>query len=428
LGEDYADPMAMAAFLQGVLGASSLAIGAYVGVIWRPKQAFSAAIMAFGSGTLIAAIAFEITPNVYHVQGFVPLAIGFAIGGILFTTLSQYIDEHGGFLRKPASSRRYLFEHPPEETDVLKRIAHVEVMKYLPEREREALAALLTPTFAQPGEILCREGDPGDYFYIIVSGIAEVQKDKRILTTLEAGEIFGEMSLLTGETRSATVVAATPMELYKLDRDNFGKVLTRSPHLAWALSRTLARRLRTSNESKVAAERHLERWRQQLMEQVELDRLMREDPFTIEGLVKRSAPVAILIGTLLDNIPEAITIGMNSGNDRIGWSFLLAVFISNFPEALSSAAGMRQAGTSKRQILSLWIGVVILSGFVAIVGYLLKSNISEFFVAIAEALAGGAILAMIASTMMPEAYELGGSSISYATIAGFLLGFAIASI
>jgi zinc transporter ZupT len=89
---------------------------------------------------------------------------------------------------------------------------------------------------------------------------------------------------------------------------------------------------------------------------------------------------------------------------------------------------MRQAGTSKQQILGLWVGVVVLSGFVAIAGYALQSSISELFVAIAEAIAGGAILAMLASTMMPEAYELGGSSVSYSTIAGFLLGFAIASI
>jgi CRP-like cAMP-binding protein len=420
--------MVIAAFVQGVLGASSLAIGAYVGVVWQPKQAFSAAIMAFGSGTLISAIAFEITPKVYQENGFLPLAIGFAIGGILFTSLSHYIDEHGGFLRKPASSRRYLFEHQSEETDVLQRIAHVEVMQRLPEREKQALAALLTATYAQPGEILCREGDPGDYFYIIVSGEAEVRKGRRVVTTLGAGEIFGEMSLLTGEPRSATVVACTPMELYQLTQENFGQVLTRSPHLAWALSRTLARRLRLSVESQVAAERNLERWRKQLMEQVELDRLMREDPMTIQDLVKRSAPVAILMGTLLDNIPEATTIGINAGNNQIGWSFLLAVFISNFPEALSSAAGMRQAGTSKQQILGLWVGVVVLSGFVAIAGYALQSSISELFVAIAEAIAGGAILAMLASTMMPEAYELGGSSVSYSTIAGFLLGFAIASI
>ncbi|MGK7940395.1 MAG: hypothetical protein AB4062_09650 [Crocosphaera sp.] len=102
--------MALSAFVQGMLGASSLALGATVGVFLTPKRSISASIMAFGSGTLIAAIAFEIAPKVYEEAGFFPLMLGFAIGGVLFTNLSQYIDQHGGFLRKPAASRRYLFE------------------------------------------------------------------------------------------------------------------------------------------------------------------------------------------------------------------------------------------------------------------------------------------------------------------------------
>jgi zinc transporter ZupT len=177
----------------------------------------------------------------------------------------------------------------------------------------------------------------------------------------------------------------------------------------------------------VVAEKNLDRWRQRLMEQVEIKELLAEDPLTLEGLVKRSAPLAILVGTLLDNIPESAVIGINAGSDRFTWSFLLAVFISNFPEALSSATGMKQAGTAKSQILALWMGIVLLSGFFAMVGYFLQSNMSELWVALIEAVAGGAILAMLASTMMPEAYELGGSSVAYSTIAGFLLGFFITS-
>jgi zinc transporter ZupT len=177
----------------------------------------------------------------------------------------------------------------------------------------------------------------------------------------------------------------------------------------------------------VAVEHHLDRWRQQLVDQVELDLLLREDPITLEGLVKRSAPLAIVIGTLIDNIPESAVIGMNSGDGHFGWSFLLAVFISNFPEALSSAAGMKQAGTKKSQILALWIGVVVLSGFCAVAGYYLESSASALYVALAQAISGGAILAMLASTMMPEAYELGGSSVAFSTILGFLIGFLVSS-
>ena len=423
--------MAMSAFLQGILGASSLALGASLGVFWKPSQTVSAAIMAFGSGTLIAAIAFEIARKVYEETGFLPVVLGFGIGGVLFTTLSQYIDEHGGFLRHPASSRRYLFEQQhqePQPPSILQRLSHVEVIQQLPAQEKEAIAHLVTPIYVKPGQIIVQEGKPGDYFYMIAQGEAEVIKGQKVITVLGPGEIFGEMSLLTKEPRSATVVACTPMELYQLNEENFGQVLTRSPHLALALSRTLARRLRHSVDSHIAAEANLDRWRQQLMEQVELDRLLQEDSQTLKSLVKRSAPVAILVGTLLDNIPEATVIGMNSGAQQFGWSFLLAVFISNFPEALSSASGMKQAGTPKTQILVLWFGIVILSGLVATAGYYLQDSASSLIIGTAQAIAGGAILSMLASTMMPEAYELGGSSVSYSTIAGFLLGFLIAMI
>ena len=420
--------MSTAAFLQGILGASSLAIGAVVGVFWQPSRKFSAAIMAFGSGTLLSAIAFEITLPVYHSSHFIPLVVGFVAGGGLFMGLTRYIDQHGGFLRKTASSRRYLFEHSQEQvSDVLHRIAHIEVMQHLSPAEKKAIIPFLTPIHAEPGEVLCEEGTPGEYFYMIVEGEAEVRKGQKVLSIMEPGEVFGEMALLTGEPRSATVVARTPMELYQLHQEQFNHVLAWSPHLAWALSRALAQRLRLATDSRVAVEHHLDRWRQQLIDQVELDLLLREDPITLEGLVKRSAPLAIVIGTLIDNIPESAVIGMNSGDGHFGWSFLLAVFISNFPEALSSAAGMKQAGTKKGQILALWIGVVVLSGFCAVAGYYLESGVSPLYVALAQAISGGAILAMLASTMMPEAYELGGSSVAFSTILGFLIGFLVSS-
>lgn len=420
--------MSNAAFLQGILGASSLAIGAFVGVFWQPSRKISAAIMAFGSGTLLSAIAFEITLPVYRSSHFLPLLLGFVAGGGLFMSLTRYIDQHGGFLRKPASSRRYLFEHSQEQvSDVLHRIAHVEVMQNLSVTERQVIIPFLKPIHVDTGTLICEEGTPGEYFYMIVEGEAEVRKGDKVLNVMEPGEVFGEMALLTGEPRSATVVARTPMDLYQLHQEHFNHVLTLSPHLAWSLSRALARRLRLSTESRVAAENHLDRWRQQLMDQVELDLLLREDPGTLEQLVKRSAPLAIVIGTLIDNIPESAVIGMNAEGAHFGWSFLLAVFISNFPEALSSAAGMKQAGSKKSQILSLWIGVVVLSGFCAVGGNLLQNSTSELFVALAQATSGGAILAMLASTMMPEAYELGGSSVAFSTIMGFLISFFVSS-
>lgn len=176
--------MSTAAFLQGVLGASSLVVGAAVGVFWQPRRAVSAAIMAFGSGTLLSAIAFEITMPIYRQQGFLPILIGFIVGGVLFTGLTKYIDQQGGFLRKPASSRRYLFEHRHEQaSDVLNRIAHVEVMQDLPVTQQQAIASFLQSVYAQPGDVLCQEGSPGDYFYMIVDGEAEVRKGQKVFSS-----------------------------------------------------------------------------------------------------------------------------------------------------------------------------------------------------------------------------------------------------
>jgi zinc transporter ZupT len=88
---------------------------------------------------------------------------------------------------------------------------------------------------------------------------------------------------------------------------------------------------------------------------------------------------------------------------------------------------MKQSGTTKTRIMFLWLGVIGLSGLCALLGNVLAANTSDFFLALAQAVSGGALLAMLASTMMPEAYELGGGSVAFSTIMGFLTGFFISA-
>ncbi|MEM0980124.1 MAG: protein kinase, partial [Cyanobacteria bacterium P01_H01_bin.58] len=196
-----------------------------------------------------------------------------------------------------------------------------------------------------------------------------------------------------------------------------------SPHLASGLSRILARRLRdtTRSTAKAREQQSDENWRQQVLDSVEVDFPLSEQQ--IQQLAKSSAPLAILVGTLMDNIPEALVIGFNAATGNLSGSFLMAVFISNIPEALSSSVGMRQAGTSAKRILALWSGAVVLSGLTAMAGSVFIHFANDWVLGTAQALAGGAILSMLSSTMMPEAYELGGGTVTYSTIAGFLVGF-----
>ncbi len=140
---------------------------------------------------------------------------------------------------------------------------------------------------------------------------------------------------------------------------------------------------------------------------------------------------AIAIGALLDGIPESAAIGISlleGGN--ISVALVVAVFLSNIPEGLSSASGMRQSGRSAVYVFGLWGGVVLASTVAAVLGYMFLAGDSANLVAAIQSFAAGAILTMLASTMFPEAYEesgggQGGGVVGLLTSFGFLLSFVL---
>jgi zinc transporter, ZIP family len=135
---------------------------------------------------------------------------------------------------------------------------------------------------------------------------------------------------------------------------------------------------------------------------------------------------AIAIGALLDGIPESVVLGIGllSGG-TVSASVLAAVFISNVPEGLSSAAGMKRSGRSARYVFSVWIGIAVISGLSALIGYSALGGAPPELVAIITAVAAGAILTMIADTMIPEAFENTHAWTGLITTVGFLTAFAI---
>jgi len=133
---------------------------------------------------------------------------------------------------------------------------------------------------------------------------------------------------------------------------------------------------------------------------------------------------AIAIGALMDGIPESAAIGISLlEGGKISAALVAAVFLSNVPEGLSSAAGMKQSGRSTVHILGLWGGVTLVSALASLLGYFFLANAPENVVASIQSFAAGAILTMLASTMMPEAYEEGGQVVGLVTSVGFLLSF-----
>jgi ZIP family zinc transporter len=138
------------------------------------------------------------------------------------------------------------------------------------------------------------------------------------------------------------------------------------------------------------------------------------------------SPLAIVLGIVLDGIPESMVIGLTIHEDgAIGAAFLIAVFLSNVPEAVAATSGLVATGWARARILALWLGVTLISGLASLAGYSLFQDASQRTIAFVLAFAGGAILTMLADTMLPEAYEHGGKLTGILTTIGFTVAFGI---
>jgi ZIP family zinc transporter len=135
---------------------------------------------------------------------------------------------------------------------------------------------------------------------------------------------------------------------------------------------------------------------------------------------------AIAVGALLDGIPESVVIGASLlAGGGVSAVTVIAVFISNVPEGLSSAVGMRRAGRSRRWVFGLWTGIALVSGLASMAGYGLLADAPPQVLAGITAFAGGAILSMVADTMIPEAFDDAHLLVGLVTVAGFLSAFAL---
>lgn len=142
---------------------------------------------------------------------------------------------------------------------------------------------------------------------------------------------------------------------------------------------------------------------------------------------EKSAPgsgTAIAVGALIDGIPESVAIGLTLLEGKgVSLAAVIAIFLSNVPESLSSTSGMKKAGRPAKYIFAIWIAITILSGIAAFAGYSIFRNFPPEVISATIAVAAGGILAMISSTMIPEAYEEAHDFIGIITVAGFLAAF-----
>jgi zinc transporter, ZIP family len=145
-----------------------------------------------------------------------------------------------------------------------------------------------------------------------------------------------------------------------------------------------------------------------------------------KGAQADGSALAIVLGTVLDGIPESLVIGVTIyKGGAVGAAYLAAVFISNLPESISSTAGLKASGWRAVPVLSMWAGIAFVSGAASLAGYVLFQGASGDVIAFILSFAAGAILTMLSDTMIPEAHEHGGNLVGVVTTLGFILALAI---
>ncbi len=141
-----------------------------------------------------------------------------------------------------------------------------------------------------------------------------------------------------------------------------------------------------------------------------------------------SAGLALLAAVTLDGVPENLALGISLSTGTGGLALLAAIFVSNLPEALVGSASMRAQGRSTRFVVGVWTVCAVLLAAAVVVGAGPLAGLSAETVSLPLAFAAGAVLASLADTLMPEAYEQGGPTVALSTTAGFLLSFVLATL
>src|SRR5216683_1332569 len=422
--------------LLGLATTSSVMLGAVLGLYLPFPKKVLAGVLAFAAGSLIAALAIELGFEgaydlVRHgasVRGaWVSIAGGFAVGAVIYYVTSLFLEQKGAALRYPSRFLEYALDRKRRAVgEKLALLSNCDLLRHLPAEQIEPLLDRVQEREAKAGEIVFRTGDPGDALYIIVSGGVEVLNgsDQRTIAELGDGQAFGEMALLSDGTRTATIRAKTDTRLLAIGKDDFDRLLAEDPFLDEQVRKL-------SHERAIANLRSGDinpaLWVQMARESV--DRLSRSEEHRLlqEAKQGKGAGLAIVFGNILDTIPGCLVIGAKfAGFESLSVTLILGMFLGGIPEAAASATMLRKAGYSNRAIFLLWSTVLAAGIVAAVAGKVFISDSESQVAVLAQAVAGGAILALVTHAMIPEALHKGGSGIVLPTVGGFLLALYLA--
>ena len=414
----------------GIIAAISLPLGSWIGLATRTGARITSALLAFGAGTLIYAMSVEIVASSFARRGFWPIAIGMVAGGAIFSIANQIVNSRGAFLRKVSVAASYVAtQRNRRQQALLKRLAHVHLLQSLPPEDIAPLVQATRVVNLDQGQVLFREGDVGNSLYLVDEGELEVIRGGVRVAILSPGETVGEMAVVTGAPRSATIRALEPAKLFYIPKPAFDDLVHNATRVRDRVSELIALRTEDLKERLLVSKDEADQWMATASA-----RLADQDDATPEEIKEaakehENAPLGIWLGNTLDTIPSALVLGSTiTGFGSVSWALLAGIVLNNFPEAMSSSSIMKLVGMTRRRILTMWWSTVVVSGVFAAVGNVFFTGARSFTVGIIEGTAAGAMLVMIAETTLPEAYERGGAIVGLSTLCGFIAALAVSSV
>lgn len=425
-----------AASALGLVTTSSSLVGAGLGLYVRVPKRLLAAILAFAAGSLISALAIELAfENAQHLRdrafgthlGWLFIGSGFAIGACTYYSATRLLERRGAAIRSPTRFREYAISLKRHEAKrLVELLSRCDLLRHLPPEGIEAILPCLRTRRLEPGAVLFRAGDPGDALYIVVEGRVEVvaapdadeANASQPIATLGPGEAFGEMALLTGDVRTATIRAATATELIEIGKDDFDHLMGSDRTLA-----TEAQRLSQTRAIHNLGSGGPEPARWARIASSSIQHLSRRESDALLSEAGHGAGLAIVLGNVLDTIPGCLVIGANfSAVEDLSLTLIAGMFVGGIPEAAASASMLRKADFRPSTIFALWSTVLVAGIVAAAAGKAFIGTPDSLIAIFCQAVAGGAVLALVAHAMLPEAIGQGGSIVVLPTVAGFLFG------
>lgn len=419
------ESVAWVAFGYGLLSAASLPLGALLARFWQPGDRTIAALMAFGAGALLAALTIDLVAHALDRGHFYPMAIGCLIGGGLFVGLNMILNSRGGFLRKIGTTVSYLRRRKQEELrGLFERLSRSPVFQALPPEQIRALLPHLHKRRYADGELLAQQGEAGAEMFVIDAGTVRVynaEAPDTDLAELGAGDVVGEIALVTGRPRAASLAARGDLVAWVLPEAAFADLARELPDFQQLMQGIAEERIHDLQDRQLLDSEQAARWFDQV-DEVLADSDVAPTDADVKAAVSEhhGAPLAIWLGILLDGIPESFVIGSSALGAAISFSLIGGLFLANFPEAFSSSIGMREQGYSHTRILLMWGSLTLITGIGAFLGSIFFVGADPVTFSLVEGIAAGAMLTMIAETMLPEAFHKGGSVTGISTLLGFL--------